>query len=216
MMTPAERASLANRIRGYVIELKESAGISDEEGDVTRDLEEAADALQSAAPVWTQEMLDQIEKDAALIRGKFKPCRVADESAATQEDQVRNGDSGLTGSAPAPSADLTHKKIWSCKIGEAAFCQHGADVPMRTAVAVAYENLTGKECDFIFSGWGAELTEPERAVVENRLPVPGADLTDEQIRGIAEKYFPPLFNPSSNGNCRDAIRAALKLAKERS
>jgi hypothetical protein len=41
---------------------------------------------------------------------------------------------------------------------------------MRQAVAEAYERITGIEPDFIFSGWGAELNESERAVVEDRLP----------------------------------------------
>jgi hypothetical protein len=63
-------------------------------------------------------------------------------------------------------------RIWSCKIGETYSVPHGADLPMRQAVAKAYRELTGEEPDFIFSGWGAELTESERAVVEDRLPDP--------------------------------------------
>lgn len=67
-------------------------------------------------------------------------------------------------------------KIWSCKIGEVAdeLLPNGSDVPMREAVQDAYQTLTGKWPHFLFSGWGAELTEPERAVVENRAPVPPA------------------------------------------
>ena len=63
-------------------------------------------------------------------------------------------------------------KIWSCKIGEVppSKLPRGSDMPMREAVARAYQEITGEEPSFIFSGWGAELTEPERAVVENRLP----------------------------------------------
>ncbi len=63
-------------------------------------------------------------------------------------------------------------KIWSCKIGEidAQFLPAGADFPMREAVAKAYRELTGRGADFCFSGWGAELTEVQRAVVENRPP----------------------------------------------
>ena len=63
-------------------------------------------------------------------------------------------------------------KIWHCKIGEATpdAVPQGADNPMRKAVAKAYREITGQDADFIFSGWGGELTEPERAVVENRLP----------------------------------------------
>jgi hypothetical protein len=61
-------------------------------------------------------------------------------------------------------------RIWKCKIGEVAFTPRGADAPMREAVARAYKELTGEEPVFIFSGWGAELTEGERAVVEDRPP----------------------------------------------
>lgn len=61
-------------------------------------------------------------------------------------------------------------KIWSCKIGETASIPDGADAPMRQAVVRAYREITGTEPEFIFSGWGAELTEPERAVVEDREP----------------------------------------------
>lgn len=63
-------------------------------------------------------------------------------------------------------------KIWSCKIGEVneALLPPGADGPMRDAIAEAYEKITGQSPQFIFSGWGAELTEGERAVVEDRMP----------------------------------------------
>ena len=62
-------------------------------------------------------------------------------------------------------------KIWTCKIGETTQPINGADAPMRQAVAIAYKQLTGEEPAFLFSGWGDSLTESERAVVENRLPV---------------------------------------------
>lgn len=61
--------------------------------------------------------------------------------------------------------------IWACKIGETkAALPAGADAPMRAAVERAYRELTGEQAAFTFSGWSAELTEGERAVVENRLP----------------------------------------------
>lgn len=66
------------------------------------------------------------------------------------------------------------KKIWFCKIGEcdeaalrAKFPRGGADGLMRAAVMLAYQQLTGEEPKFIFSGWGAELTEGERHVVDD-------------------------------------------------
>lgn len=59
--------------------------------------------------------------------------------------------------------------IWECKIGE---CEesallrdgkyYGADLPMREAIREAYLRITGQEPKFIFSGWGAELTQAER------------------------------------------------------
>ena len=67
---------------------------------------------------------------------------------------------------------LHEKQIWSCKIGECAEAclLIAADEPMRSAIKVAYKETTGEEPKFIFSGWNSELTEGERAVVENRAP----------------------------------------------
>lgn len=68
-------------------------------------------------------------------------------------------------------------KIWSCKIGELTEEElhdahpNPADPPMRAAIERAYRDVTGRDPQFIFSGWGAELEEIERAVVENREPV---------------------------------------------
>lgn len=63
-------------------------------------------------------------------------------------------------------------KIWECKIGEvdAGWVAPGSDLPMRRAIERAYYEITGQEPSFIFSGWGAELTEVERKVVDR---VPG-------------------------------------------
>ena len=66
--------------------------------------------------------------------------------------------------------------IWRCKIGGPGYLTGGGnDLPMRQAIARAYREITGFEPEFIFSGWGAELTEPERAVVEDREPAPMGD-----------------------------------------
>jgi len=59
------------------------------------------------------------------------------------------------------------KGIWTCKIGETGRVPDGSDFPMREAVARAYREITGKDPDFIFSGWSAELTETERQVLES-------------------------------------------------
>ncbi len=63
-------------------------------------------------------------------------------------------------------------KIWSCKIGEVgpASVPDGGDSPLRQAVQAAYKELTGSDDKFCFSGWGAELTESERAAYEHRTP----------------------------------------------
>lgn len=64
-----------------------------------------------------------------------------------------------------------NERIWFCKIGgDVHGLPRGADGPMRDAVSEAYRTLTGTAPRFIFSGWGGKLSEPERAVVEDRLP----------------------------------------------
>lgn len=57
-------------------------------------------------------------------------------------------------------------KIWTCKIGEIANVPAAGDAPLRDAVVKAYRELTGQDDDFIFSGWGGELTEGERTLAE--------------------------------------------------
>lgn len=76
------------------------------------------------------------------------------------------------------------KKIWACKIGEvdAEKLPPGSDGPMRRAIELAYNELTGESPEFIFSGWGGELTEGERAVVENRPPNPYLSRTGRPIK----------------------------------
>lgn len=75
--------------------------------------------------------------------------------------------------------------IWFCKIGASKPDVKNPDEVMRNAVRNAYREVTDCEPKFIFSGWNGQLTEPERAVVENLLPVreatPPADaaLADE-------------------------------------
>jgi hypothetical protein len=73
--------------------------------------------------------------------------------------------------APERTADMDEKKmmkIWDCKIGEidAEKLPPGADAPMRAAIERTYYLLTGEYPQFIFSGWGGELTEGERRVVD--------------------------------------------------
>lgn len=68
------------------------------------------------------------------------------------------------------SDEKLNSNIWTCKIG-GKFTGHlpaGADFPMRRAIESAYKEITGVYPDFLFSGWGAELTESEREVIEGR------------------------------------------------
>ena len=104
-------------------------------------------------------------------------------------------------------------KIWGCKIGECSpsLLPKGADLLMRKAIARAYEDLTGCEPDFIFSGWGGELTEGERAVVENRPvcpqpPAPQDDLV-EAWREAREAW-------RSGPGCQLAEEGYLRLGDE--
>lgn len=82
------------------------------------------------------------------------------------------------------------KKIWTCKIGELPreeweTQEGGQDAPMRQAVRRAYIEVTGKEPDYIFSGWAGALTEGERACVESRTPNPAlTDLMPSDARAI--------------------------------
>jgi Lar family restriction alleviation protein len=93
-----------------------------------------------------------------------------------RENTLRKGSPSTarvgTGPAPQPLQETT-LKIWTCKIGEvnADRLPYGSDWPMRQAIIRAYREITGQDADFIFSGWGGSLTEPERAVVEDREPV---------------------------------------------
>ena len=63
-------------------------------------------------------------------------------------------------------------KIWDCKIGEVdkGKLPDGADAPIRQAVQKAYKEITGEDCLFCFSGWGGELDDIERNIVNEKLP----------------------------------------------
>ena len=60
--------------------------------------------------------------------------------------------------------------IWSCKIGtlDSVELPLGSDQPMRRAVQDAYMKLTGRDADFCFSGWGAQLTDVQEACVSEK------------------------------------------------
>ena len=119
---------------------------------------------------------------------------------------------------------MTTTEIWGCKIGEVGSVARGADYQMRQAVWDAYKAITGVEPVFIFSGWGASLTEPERAVVENRLPAPATapaqpalerkPMTDEEVIDLVRecgldwhKGFMPLFDDDPTNRFAVLVRA---------
>ena len=66
---------------------------------------------------------------------------------------------------------MSDGKCWTCAIGYAdgAELPDGADAPMREAVKRAFRELTGREPDFAFTGWGGELSETELEVVHERV-----------------------------------------------
>ena len=83
--------------------------------------------------------------------------------------------------------------IWSCKIGEVEHkLPSGSGGPLRQAVAEAYRKLTGQEPDFNFSGWGAALTESERAAVGGPMP------KRKEVMRVAKgpKPKPPVKKPA--------------------
>lgn len=59
--------------------------------------------------------------------------------------------------------------IWTCKVGclKEIDLPNAADLPMREAIAKAFLEITGQECEFLFSGWGGSLDKFELAVVKN-------------------------------------------------
>lgn len=67
--------------------------------------------------------------------------------------------------------DKLRENIWFCKIGGTIPpLPYGADLPMRDAIERAFKELTGFDAEFTFSGWGQQLTEGERAVVDRHAP----------------------------------------------
>ena len=57
--------------------------------------------------------------------------------------------------------------VWDCKIGtlEDLVLPDGCDLPMRQAIKRAYMEITGKDCEFLFSGWGGKLSDVEEDCV---------------------------------------------------
>jgi hypothetical protein len=99
--------------------------------------------------------------------------------------------------------------VWQCKIGgPSAELYGGADGPMRDAVEMAFQQVTGTPSEFIFSGWDASLDECELAVVENRLPhyEPRPTL-DRALKSLLNQY-----SVENGSNTPDFILAEYMLS----
>lgn len=80
------------------------------------------------------------------------------------------------------------EQIWKCTIGgQSAPLPPGSDWPMRVAVRIAFEKLAGRPAEFCFSGWGAKLSEAQRAVVEDREPNPEPTDSAAEIARLREE-----------------------------
>lgn len=110
------------------------------------------------------EVGNDYERDVTALRERLKEVEAVARELVVELAQ-----------APPPVVQCEGEKYWSCTIGPAKPSElpDGSDAPMRDAVLVAFMHLTGHATTTIFSGWGAHLTEPQRAVVESRQPVPG-------------------------------------------
>lgn len=109
-----------------------------------------------------------------------------------------------------PSPLTTDERIWKCKVGGPVnWLPGGADLPMRNAIREAFTRITGREAEFVFSGWGATLTEGERAVVENRDP------SDASITARISKYLGDHEVTGVTCESHELLRQALKELYER-
>lgn len=106
--------------------------------------------------------------------------------------------------------------IWYCKVGTLHDIDlpDGADWPMRKAIRQAFADVTGQDDEFCFSGWSAELTESEIAVVENREPVRElvANESPEMLRAALTAERERADRAEAE---RDALQAEVELWKER-
>lgn len=89
--------------------------------------------------------------------------------------------------------------VWQCKVGCIGPLEvpQSGDAPMRDAIARAFRRTIGVDPEFTFSGWSAELTEGELAVVEDRLPDPAKAtrevpyfVTDDMARRFRQALLP--------------------------
>lgn len=67
---------------------------------------------------------------------------------------------------------MKRETMWTCEIGIIGDFKlpPGSDTPMREAIAKAFHEVTGREPQFCFSGWGDELEEHKREVLREQGP----------------------------------------------
>lgn len=105
------------------------------------------------------------------------------------------------------------EQIWTCTVGGVAGqLPLGADSPMRDAVQAAFQRITGNCPEFTFSGWGAKLTEPQRAVVENRM-CNEEHHRDWLVKNAAHDLLAALHNMLEDGDKIDREQALRAIAK---
>lgn len=121
------------------------------------------------------------ERDLSTLLGEFDPNRetrpsfvgvphnALDDAIHAHEWLMRVRD--MMPELLAKSQGTKGGKIWTCKIGECSDEElnryfAAADEPMRNSISAVYRTVTGREPDFIFSGWGGVLDRVEREVVE--------------------------------------------------
>lgn len=128
--------------------------------------------LGTDAHEWANEFLEVVgsQIQQAIDEGKqFTPTSLLDTMRTWFANAI---EAGLSAGHAAAQGVEDERKVWFCKIGFAdeADMTGGSDGPMREAVEAAFIATIGREAEFTFSGWGGKLTEPELAVVEDRLP----------------------------------------------
>lgn len=91
--------------------------------------------------------------------------------------------------------------VWGCKIGvsDRSALPDGADSPLRQAVEDAYRELTGRNADFCFSGWGEELTPAEAEDVR------ALAQTEREVQLAKHTLETPTMAPPAGGTRRKLI-----------
>lgn len=99
------------------------------------------------------------------------------------------------GLAPKPVPDV-EPAVWSCRIGctDRAALPDGADKPMRHAVMVAYEALTGHEPQFVESGWGDEPVEWAEFQAKSAAPLRVVEDVPGEFRRLMTEGPLPYFS----------------------